>query len=393
MKKKVLILGYGISGKAAEKFLEKQQKSCLVYDDKIAKLQVLPWEEIETLVVSPQISISHPIYQKAIEKGVKITSEIQLGLEDKNNPLIGVTGTNGKTTTVLLLEHLCKTASIPAKALGNIGEPLSLYSAKEGELLIVELSSFQLEKLQGNFFDYAFFLNLYPHHLDVHESFAAYQKAKVNLQNCIKKEGKLWAPSNYSALFRKAEGLQKLPFSIAREDLSATTLEAAWTFALEKKISSSVFLQAVQSFQKPSHRFEKVAQHQGITYINDSKATNTQAVLYALSKLFSPIRLIVGGEDQNADFRLWQNEFSSKVKKVYAYGFAAEKIRFTLESSLRVECFPLFGQAVKKACVEAQKEEVVLLSPGCASHDQFANFEERGNKFKELVQMWMQKGS
>lgn len=389
--KKTLIFGWGKSGQAAHSFLQKRGASLQIYDDKIAQNSPIFWEEIGQIIVSPGIDPLHPLVQEAKKRGILCLSEVELGLNSFSNLKIGITGSNGKTTTTQLLEHLFQKAGFLAKALGNIGTAVCSYEPQEKEILLVELSSFQLELLHTPLFEYGICLNIFPNHLDRHQTLENYQKAKQNLAFCIKPGRKLWVGKTCEQVFSFVKAEQLPEYIAGRKDLSAETLGAAWLVAKEWKISASVFEQALATFQKPSHRLEYIGEKKGVLFYNDSKATNEIAVVFALQRFTCPIHLIVGGVDKKADFTLWQKSFPKEIKCVYAYGFAAEKICCALQFLVTVKIFTTLQQAAEAAFVAAEKGEIVLLSPGCASFDQFASFEKRGDAFKTMVQQWIQK--
>ncbi len=394
MEKQFLILGYGVSGKAAEAFLQKRNKKTLIYDDKKGHLPKIEWKSIEKVVVSPGVERSHAILKEAVRKNIPLTSEIELGLSENRETVIAITGSNGKTTTTLFLEYLFKKAGFYAKALGNVGEPFCAYSPKKGEILLLEISSFQLEPLKGAFFDYALFLNLYPNHLDWHKTIENYANAKKKIASCLKPSGILWTDKKWKHLFPKGSFFpEKLPLSYVREDMSEETIKGAWEISKHWNIEKDLFLESLKTFPKPKHRLEYVGEKKGVLFYNDSKATNEEAVLFAIKKFSSPLRLIVGGMDKGSSFLSWKENLVPSIKKVYAYGFAAEKIQTVLQSKLEVALFSCFKEAVRTAILEAIEGETVLLSPGCSSFDQFQNFEERGEVFIKIVQQWMQEGS
>ncbi len=390
MKKKVLILGYGVSGKAAEGFLQERGVQTCIYDDKEPFSAKIEWEEIEKLVISPGVERSHPLILEALEKKIPTTSEIGLGLEENKERVLAITGSNGKTSTVLFLEYLFQKAGFFAKALGNVGKPFCSYKPRKGELLLLEISSFQLEPLEGAFFDFGLFLNLYPNHLDWHKTMENYAKAKQKLSFCLKPSGIIWTDSKWRHLFPKARYFpKKLPFSCSKEGLSEETIKGAWMVAETWGISQDFFLESLHHFPRPKHRIQYIGKKRGVLFYNDSKGTNEEATLFALRNFSSPLNLIVGGMDKGASFLSWKENFPTLIRKIYAYGFAAQKIKTVLQSRWEVETFSLFEEAVQEASRQAKPGEIVLLSPGCNSFDQFENFEQRGDLFIKIVEKIM----
>jgi len=366
---KALVLGLGISGKAAKDFLEKRGWSVVGVDDKYAPQEIENIAEFDLFVPSPGISQKHPLYKKAIEAALPIKGEAQLALEEIKQLCIGVTGTNGKTTTVKLIEHCLNYAGKKAKALGNVGEPLTAYSGDE--ILIVELSSFQLETIDAKVFDLGVILNITPDHLDRYESFEEYAKAKAHLQFCIKEGGDLLIH-------------QSVDRSFFSEPLEIFEGEAAWPICKRLGMDEKIFLEACRSFVKPLHRLEFVTQIEGINYFNDSKATNVAAVLHGLKTVGGKVVLIAGGLDKGLSFETLETA-KNQLSHVIVFGQAREKIANALQHLVEVHQAGTVEEAVEIARDLAKAGESVLFSPGCASFDAYKNYEKRGEEFKQLV--------
>ncbi len=364
----VLILGLGISGKAALEFCQKRGDVVSVYDDKLAPDPV-DLEKIELVVKSPGISLDHPLVEEIQNAHIPIIGEIDLALSElKNKTVYGITGSNGKTTTTLLATHLLKTAGKKAIAVGNIGTPLLSAIQEDADCFVVEFSSFQLETIRAQpVLDGAVLLNLTPNHLDRHPSFEAYAAAKLRIKELLK-EG---APF-YSG-----------PFDMV-------PIEGYYRHDLENIAAASALTgidptEGLKTFVKPPHRLEFVRNFKNIAFVNDSKATSVDAVLKAVEALPKSVVLIVGGVDKGGEYSIWLPLFREKVRKVFTIGEAAERIEKTLAPRIPVERAGSLEVAVKKAAQFAQSSETVLLSPGCSSYDQFKNYEERGKRFKEIV--------
>ena len=346
---KTLVLGLGISGKAA---LKELGNSAIGTDDR--KPVDFSWEEIDRVIVSPGIPPEHKHYVEAKKRKIPVIGEAQFALEKWEGKAIGITGTNGKTTLTLFLTHLFNLAGIPAQAVGNVGTPIC--EAEKGKFLIVELSSFQLETMEGPLLDVAIILNIEPDHLDRYPNFAAYKEAKMRIKNCVKPGGKFFFEQTPAKKIAQLYG-----------------------------ISDEVFAEAEKTFTKPPHRLEKFATIGGIDYIDDSKGTNIAATIHAVKSIDTPIVLIAGGLPKEKSFAAWKEAFGSKVKKVIAIGTAKEQIAKDLTGTCEVTLAPDIASAVKEASTSAKTGETVLLSPGCASFDAFKNYAARGEAFKEEV--------
>lgn len=386
MKKKALVLGLGVSGRGAAALLLHQGYSVFVYDDhkKESDLPVLFVTDFEDLspydciIVSPGVSPTHPLYAKALREKRPLCGEMELALRSCKNRAIGVTGTNGKTTTVKMLEHIFKYAGIKARALGNVGDSIASYFANPDpqEILIVELSSFQLETLSAKVFDYAILLNITEHHLDRYESFEEYAKTKCSLGEHLKEGGHFFVQervyNTYPQFFRskKVEIFQDSPVI---------------PIAKKMEINEKLIHEALQIFKKPFHRIEFVTKIDGVSYYNDSKGTNMAAVIYALERMSTSVVLIAGGVDTKSDFSLLIDAVRKKVRLIVAIGETKQKIVDQLSSVCEVLLASSLEEAILIASKRAEENESVLLSPGCASYDMFRHYEHRGEEFKRLV--------
>lgn len=410
------IFGLGISGQAAARWLLKEGRSVLGIDRQAGQLcttehirslldlglhlqdeTVFP-STIEELILSPGISQEHPFVQEALRRHIPVIGEAEFALRRIRNPCIGITGTNGKTTTVLLTTHLLCHAGKKARAVGNVGVGLcsSLSSSDPEQIFVVELSSFQLESMQTRSLEQAVILNILPNHLDRHKTMEQYAQAKLNIARLLKEGKSLHVsrqvseeygaqlpPHRVFAVPSEAEngGLAALRSGIPE----AQNREAAFAICREWGIGEDILQEGVKTFRKPAHRIEWVGERKGVSYFNDSKSSNVSSVLHAVSLFTSPLILIVGGTDKGASYCPWIEPFRNKVKMVIAYGAAGPKIESELSSHLPLLRFGPFQEAVKAAMQLAQKDDTVLLSPGGASYDQFDHFEHRGEVFKQIV--------
>jgi len=395
----VLVIGYGVSGKSAEALLKAEGHQIVVVDKKAEGVERdradFPLKGIELVVLSPGVPPSHPIVERARKSGIEVIGEIELGARRLKNRCFGVTGANGKTTTVLLAAHVLNACGKKARALGNVGEPFSRYAleADPEEIIIVELSSFQLETLEAKFLEAAIVLNVTPNHLDPYTSIEEYARAKARIGKCLKKEGELFVSgqvlSEFGEMFKGAGNFEvDCKLELGYTDLmmpSKQSAQAAFLLCKRCGVTDDEFLRALKSYKKPHHRIEYVAEINGVSYYNDSKSSNVHSVLHAVERVDGPVVLIAGGLHKGSSYKPWIDGFRGKVKKIIAYGQAAELMELELAGSFPLKKVGPFKEAVEEARKSALKKETVLLSPGCSSYDQFANFEERGEEFKRIV--------
>lgn len=407
MKKQALVIGFGISGKASSALLLAKGFSVTAADRRAQELTdaktrfVLDSEDLDLspfslIVVSPGIQPSHPLLQKAKTARLETLGEIELAFRYLPNKLVlGVTGSNGKTTTVLLTAHILNAAGKKAVALGNVGAALSGYALNPDpdEILVIELSSFQLESLSiAQRFDAAAILNITPNHLNRHLSMEEYATAKLRIGSCLKKGGRLFV-SEQVAKDYIIEGAGIFDRSIAPEhggkvcDGAPEWMNSAAARALCRfvGIEETQMPKLIAGFRKPPHRIEWVAEIDDVAYYNDSKASNVEAVIHAVRLFEGSIVLIAGGVDKGSSYAPWIACFKGKVKKIAVFGEAAAKMERELKDDFPIERFSTLSEALKTARESAKPGDTVLLSPGCSSYDQFANYEQRGDVFKKMV--------
>jgi len=415
--KHALVIGLGISGRAsAELLLQRgfavtaadRKGETLRSDPKTARLlelglriesdsDELPLFSFSLAVLSPGIEPRHPLIQKAKRMGIEMVGEIELALRYlPNRRVVGVTGSNGKTTTVLLTAHLLNGAGKKAVALGNVGAALSGYALNPDpeEILIVELSSFQLESLPpAPYFDAAAILNIVPNHLNRHASMEEYAGAKLRIEKCLKPNGPLFVSSQVRKDYEIQNGIVFDDASPSISNAEALRLgrpewmnvAAAQALCRSLGVEGPSLDSALKTFCKPPHRIEWVAEIGQVAYYNDSKASNVSAVLHAVRQFSGPIVLIAGGVDKGSSYAPWIDAFQGKVKWIAVFGEAAEKMERELQGAFPVERFAALREALVAAERAAEPGDTVLFSPGCSSYDQFAHYEERGDAFKQLV--------
>ncbi len=410
-KQTILIFGLGLSGKALASFFEKRNARLLGYDDHINpddfpfmvyhEVEKIPFEQIDLIAYSPGIPKKHPLFIEAQKKKIPTHSEIEIGIQEIKGYCIGVTGTNGKSTVTSLIAHLLNHAGYLAIALGNIGVPLtSKVDELTNEVVVLELSSYHIDELQVPFLDQGLLLNISEDHLDWYGSFEAYKNSKFSIQNCIKKKGRfilfdyLYQSSKEKIYFENLAFFGEACLFNQKElkeywsplDLiSKLNFSAAYQALLPFNIGDEQLFKGLQLFRGLAHRCERVDILDGRLFVNDSKATNLNAVKQALCSFPKPIRLLMGGKDKELDFSPLVPYVKSKVKKIYAIGEVQNLIADQLSGGAPVECLDTLNLAFEKAWSDSAVGEVILLSPGTSSFDQFKNFEHRGNEFKRLV--------
>ena len=375
----------------------------------------------DLIVPSPGVPADAPLLRAARAKGVTIWSEIELAGRFMNGRLIGITGSNGKTTTTSLIEHILKNAGFATILAGNIGTPLisRIEQTNDDTITVVELSSFQLELIETFRPNISVFLNLSPDHLDRHHTFEEYGAAKARIFR-NQKEGDCavlnaddpastpYAPTRpqvywFSRKQRVAQGAfvrnNEIVFRQNGEEMAVLKLQeiplvgahnvenvlAAVTTTRIAGANPAAIAKGVRSFAGVEHRLEFVAEVGGVRYFNDSKATNVDATLKALDAFPGRILIILGGKDKGSDYTVLRKPLREKAILALLIGAAADKIEKQIEGSVAIEGAGTIERAVEIASHAARPGDVVLLAPACASFDQFQNFEHRGRVFKDLV--------
>jgi UDP-N-acetylmuramoylalanine--D-glutamate ligase len=375
----------------------------------------------DLIVPSPGVPADEPLLVKARSKGITVWSEIELAYRFQEGEMIGITGSNGKTTTTSLVHHILKTAGRKAILAGNVGTPLisCVDSMTSETMAAVELSSFQLELTDKFRPDISVFLNLTPDHLDRHRTLEAYAAAKARIFSkqteldaavlnaddaptvrlSPKKPQVFWFSRKkgvaQGACVRGEDlviargGKEEFVMKLAEIPLAGVhnleNILAAATAARLAKVDAATIGKAVKSFAGVEHRLEFVSEIKGVRYYNDSKATNVDATLKALDAFPGRILVILGGKDKGSDYTVLQGPLREKAILALLIGAAADKIEKQIHGSVAIERAGTLGSAVEIASQAAKPGDVVLLAPACASFDQFKNYEQRGRFFKELV--------
>jgi UDP-N-acetylmuramoylalanine--D-glutamate ligase len=375
---RVLVLGLARSGKAAAAALERRGVEVVGADRELGNdgdLDLL--EGIGLLVKSPGVPREAPLVAEAELRGVPIWSEVELGYRLLEPRLVGVTGTNGKTTTAELLGVM-----LDAPVAGNVGRALTELDGQvdPGTLVVCELSSFQLEDVHELACEVAVLLNLEPDHLDRYESFEGYREAKLRIFERAKTKIVPRGLGLQGTEFAADDPLPAqplIPGAHNRENAAAATAAARALGIDDEKIA-----EALRTFPGVPHRLELVRELGGVRFVNDSKATNVAAALKALAAYErDPVHLIVGGSRKSEDFAPLAAAIGPNVKSVHVIGETADELADVIPQAERAG-----DLAAALAAIEAQAGDVVLLSPACASYDQFRDFEERGEEFRRLVQ-------
>lgn len=435
---KTVIVGLGKTGFACARFLYERGCPVAVTDSRVEPpmlamarehLPDLPLflgefnqhalNQAQQIVISPGVPLTEPAVANAIARGVPVIGEIELFARHARAPVLGVTGSNGKSTVTTLLGYLCREAGLDVAVGGNLGEPaIALIRDPEPAAYILELSSFQLEMVQSLAVLAGVVLNISEDHLDRHAGMANYCAAKFRVFN---RAGyviqNLDEPATIGPLETLAPETRRITFSLTREDADFTLRQyagEAWLFGQQRalmpvreiplkgyhnianvlaalamastlEIAPERVLNAVRQFDGLAHRMQWTATHQGVIWYNDSKGTNVGATIAAVNGLASPVILIAGGEGKGADFSVLGEAFAGKVKHVVLIGRDGPLIGAALAGKIPASSARSMREAVQQAAALAQAGDIVLLSPACASFDMFANYEQRGEIFMQCV--------
>jgi UDP-N-acetylmuramoylalanine--D-glutamate ligase len=375
----------------------------------------------DLVIPSPGVPADDTFLKLARAKGITVWSEIELAYRFLEGKLIGITGSNGKTTTATLVHHILKAGAVDAYLAGNVGTPLigEVEKMHAGSVAVAELSSFQLELIEKFRPDIGAMLNLTPDHLDRHKTMEAYAAAKARIfENQTELDAAIlnaddaasakYAPKKpqvfwFSRLKTVKQGACVIGDEIVvvhhgKEDrvIKAAEIPLAGAHNLENVLAAvlmarlagvdtATVAKAVKSFPGVEHRLEFVAEIGGVKYYNDSKATNVDATLKALDAFPGRILIVLGGKDKGSDYTVLQKPLREKAILALLIGAAAEKIEKQIAGRVAIERAGTLERAVEAASLAARAGDVVVLAPACASFDQFRNYEERGRVFKELV--------
>ncbi|HJW72323.1 MAG TPA: UDP-N-acetylmuramoyl-L-alanine--D-glutamate ligase [Geothrix sp.] len=439
---RTVVLGAGRSGLAAARFLASRGHSVLLTDQRAepeAELELdlarcgiagvwgshpqVILDGCEEVVISPGISRSIPFVQEALARGIPVIGEIELAhrflrARDDGSRVLAVTGTNGKSTTTDLTAHLLRQSGRASVACGNLGTPFieAIEQAAPGTTFVVELSSYQLESVQDFRAEAAALLNLTPDHLARHGSLEAYLNAKLRIFERQSEVDVRVVPASGEALWRNApgagriarfgwtdceawcdaEGVLRLQGEgvLNRRELripgnhNVENALAAMLLAAHGGASFEGIREGLGSYPGLAHRIAFCGERGGVQAYNDSKGTNVDATLTAIQALPGPLVLLLGGTDKGASYEPLREALEGKLHQLIFLGEAIPQLQRDLGDLPHDEIFA-FDEAVRRALSLARRGDQVLLSPACASFDQFDNFEERGERFESLVQDWI----
>jgi UDP-N-acetylmuramoylalanine--D-glutamate ligase len=439
--KKIVVIGMGKTGVATAKFLGKQGARVRVTDEKpfdqwngefkqIAREKWLEIGDYNTriltgacfVVPSPGVPPDNALLVEALKRNIPVISEIELAYWVLKVPVIAVTGTNGKTTTTTLLGEILRCSGKKVFVGGNIGTPLIEYAEgpQEDDFTVVEISSFQLQWIRKFRPFIAILLNITCDHINYHGSFAEYSRIKKGVfanqtkedfailnaadpeqedldriidahvmkfsSKRLLKKG-IFIKNNNIVLRMSGAKEEQYPLSIINlpglhnvENVMAAIMAARFCGCSQKNI-----IEAVAAFRGLPHRIEFAGEKNSIKFYDDSKGTNVGSVVRALETFAQPVILLLGGRDKDGDFETLNPMLAAKAKKVILFGEARDRIASLIGKDIQTLRKTKLKEAIESAYKSAQPGDVILLSPGCASFDEFANYKERGNFFKDVV--------
>lgn len=439
--KKIIIIGMGKTGIAVAKFLGKRGAKVVATDEKPFDQWGIEFEQIakekwlETgdynariltgasmVIPSPGVPPYNDLLVAALKKNIPVFSEIELAYWFLKVPVIAVTGTNGKTTTATLLGEILKRSGKKTFVGGNIGNPLIEYveSSQKEDFVVAEISSFQLQWIE-KFRPYvSILLNVTSDHINYHGSFAEYRRIKTRLfENQTKSDyailnaadsaqegmaetirAQIFTFNSGNALqtgifikndiivFRMSgQSEEQYPLSMINlsglhnvENVMAAIMAARFCGCSQENI-----IAAVAAFRGLPHRIEFAGEKNSVKFYDDSKGTNVGSVMRALDTFAKPVILLLGGRDKDGDFETLKPSLATKAKKVILFGEARNRIESLIGGDVPTLKKTKLREAIESAYKDAHSGDVILLSPGCASFDEFANYKERGDFFKEIV--------
>jgi len=439
--KRVLVVGLGKSGVASALFLQQRGAKVSVSDAKSPDQlrQEIPvlldagisvetgqhgertFRDQDLIVISPGVPVDVPQLSHARERGIPVIGEIELAAQFLKGNVVGITGSNGKTTTTSLAGEIIAAGGRKTLVGGNIGTPAISFveQARDDSWIVLEISSFQLETIESFRPRIAVVLNVTPDHLDRHYSFENYAAAKARIfenqtaddfavlnaddSTCMamaqkSKASVYWFSRLHAVehgafvrdgwiIWRDADREERI-MAVSEIGLrgahNVENVLAGVCVGMLAGIDDADIRRAVASFKAVEHRLEYVATVAGVEYYNDSKATNVDATIKALESFAGRVHLILGGKDKGGDYSVLNDLLKARVKRVYTIGAAALKIESQVKGVEVLRCETL-ETAVKRASEAAVAGDVILLAPACASFDQFDSYEHRGRVFKDLV--------
>ncbi len=439
--KKVLVIGLGKTGVATARFLSGRCAKVCVTDakpaeqltqalDDIRGLSVVfgPYgtallDEADLVIPSPGVSPSNPLLVESGKRGIPILSELELASRFLKTPMVAITGTNGKTTTTTLVGDILKAWGKKVFVGGNIGSPLIGYvtGPQEADYVVVEVSSFQLQWIERFHPKVAVLLNTTCDHVDYHGSFAAYRAAKerifenqipgdlailndddsetVELAGRLAADVRFFSSSRHVAagMFVEGESLVYGMPSGERETYPLSMIQLPGRHNIENVMAAIMatrfcgcpaadVTRTISGFRSIAHRIEFVAEKGGVKYFDDSKGTNVDAVKRALETFSDPVVLLMGGRDKDSDFNILRNTIKERVAELILFGEARERIKAVIGDVVGTSMAATLKEATELAARHAAPGQIVLLSPGCASFDEFTDYKDRGRFFRQTVE-------
>jgi UDP-N-acetylmuramoylalanine--D-glutamate ligase len=430
----IAVLGAGLSGSAAALLLRSQGAQVTLLDSAEEKkllqstIDNLRAQDVRVMcgaaadedssvyqmaVVSPGIDPASQLVRNFSSRGVQIIGELELGWRFCEMPVVAITGTNGKTTTTELVAQMLNACGQRTIACGNIGKPLSEVAREKQQLdvLTVEVSSFQLETIRTFHPSVSLWLNFAPDHLDRYRSVAEYRAAKLRIfenqteadaavVNAVEKiPGLRPRTVTFSAytnqadfrvseasIFYRDEPVLRLADVRLRGLHNIENLMATLAVGMARGLSFHEMVPPLRAYEPRPHRCEFVREVEGVTYVNDSKATNLDAMDKALRSQTKPIVLIAGGKDKGFTFDPLRSLVKEKVRSTILIGEMAESISRSWAGAVKAEIASSLADAVERAHASAKSGEIVLFSPGTSSFDMFKSYADRGDQFRALVQ-------
>ena len=439
--RKVLIIGLGKTGLATVRFLAGRGASIFVTDEKPAseverlldgqdlraQAEIVAYDpsclaRVDLVVPSPGVPPSNPLLQEALRRQAPIISELELAYRFLSCPVIAITGTNGKTTTTTLTGNILKKAGKRVFVGGNIGDPLIGFAAgvQDADYAVVEVSSFQLQWSESFCPAVAALLNTTCDHVNYHGSFEAYRQVKERIFanqtrqqraiiNAAEPSSRLLAPqlaarvSYFSStapvdrgMYLAPEGLVHIPDNGGREVYPLDMVKIPGRHNLENVMAAILaardcgvprddIMAAIADFKGLPHRIEFAGRKKGVAFYDDSKGTNVDAVVRALESFSGPLFLLMGGRDKDGDFETLAPLLKGKVRELILFGEARERIGRALGGIVKTSAVNTLKDAILTAYGQAAAGDIVLLSPGCASFDEFSDYKARGLFFQKVA--------
>lgn len=424
-----LVAGLGVTGRSAVRYLLAEGARVRAADTRAGLSPDETWRDavelragafdnslldgIDAVLASPGLPFDDPLFVEARKRGLPVVGDIELFARAWAAPVIGVTGSNGKSTVVTLLAALLEAAGQRVAVGGNIGTPALELLAQPADIAVLELSSFQLELTESLRCDAACVLNVSPDHIDRHgtlEHYAALKariyrgarRAVVNLDDpavlsmptpAVRRSFSARSAADWEIRQQAGQWMlfrQQAPWISANELRlvgvhNLSNVAAALALLESVGVEPDSVREALIGFRGLPHRCQWVGECDGVTWINDSKGTNVGATLAALQGVKPPIVLLAGGLAKGGDFRPWSEPLAERGRAAILFGRDAGLIRAQLDGSLPIHVEPDLAASVQRARSIAQQGDTVLLSPGCASQDQFRDYVERGDRFIALV--------